>query len=222
MTRTPTSRWTLRRGALAILCGAGLLATGCVRLHGPRDLRRELSASAGVRLEREMGFTVTRSGIWLARWGLKFADEEDVPVSLKGVRRVQVGIYNVDGSARGYDARSHLDVDDLLPGWQRWVRIQEDDEDVLVLVNEKGGDIRGMVVVVAAADEWVLVRVKGNLQRVVEDAMRMAFDQAERPDLYARSREERGLEADPGDVADLADGEVDEDAELASWDSRRD
>jgi hypothetical protein len=41
-----------------------------------------------------------------------------------------------------------------------------------------------MLVVVMEQDEWVLVRIKGKLERVVEDAMRMAFDKAEHPELY--------------------------------------
>jgi len=191
-----------------------LAGTACVRFHGPRDLSRELSASAGVRLEREMGITVTRSGVWLARWGLKFANDDDIPFSLKGVKRVQVGIYKVDGLARGHETRSPLAVDDLLEGWQRWVRIQDGDDEVVVLVDERNGRMRGMVVVVAERDEWVLVRLKGNLDRVIEDAMRMAFDEADRPDLYARSREERGLEPpEQAEAGDLA---------LAEWESPSD
>ena len=54
--------------------------------------------------------------------------------------------------------------------------------------------IRHMVVVVAEEDEWVLVRLKGNLTRIIESAMEFAFDEMERPDLYTRTREERGLD----------------------------
>ena len=106
-----------------------LASVACVRLHGPRDLRRELSDSTGVRLEREVGFTVTRSGVWLARMGLDLADES--PVSLKGVKRVQVGIYKVDGLARGSDERSPLRAGRLLEGWEPVVRVNEEDEEVL-------------------------------------------------------------------------------------------
>jgi len=213
---TGTSRGPRILGAVALsaLCAVALLATGCIRFHGPRDLRRELSESAGVRLEREMGVTVTRSGVWLARWGMKFADDEDIPVSLKGVKRVQVGIYTVEGLARGHESRSPLAMDALLDGWQPLVRIQEDGDEVVVLLDEKKGRIRGMVVVVAERDEWVLVRLKGDLDRVIEEAMRMAFDEADRPDLYARSREDRGLDRD--------DGATDDDAEFASLETSSD
>ena len=206
-----------KRGLCLLALIPALAATACVRFHGPRDLSRELSESAGVRLEREMGITVTRSGIWLARWGLKFADDDDVPVSLKGVKRVQVGVYNVDGLARDSEGRSPLSIEGLLEGWQRWVRIQDDQEEVVVLVDERGGRMRGMVVVVAEQDEWVVIRLKGNLDRVIEEAMRMAFKEADRPDLYARSREERGLEP-LDDERELKDEDESDDPALAVWD----
>jgi hypothetical protein len=189
-----------------------LSSVACIRFHGPRDLRRELSESAGVRLEREMGFTVTRSGVWLARLGMKFVDDEDIPVSLKGVKRVQVGVYTVDGLARGHEERSPLWSEELLEGWQPWMRVQEDDEEVVVLVDEHGGSIRGLVVVVAEEDEWVLIRMTGKLDRVIESAIEMAFDEADRPDLYARSRDERGLESESARADDKTPA-----TELANW-----
>ena len=61
-----------------------LLGTGCVRLHGPEDIRRDLSRSAGVELHRETGITVTRSGVWLARKILKWThSDEEIPLSLR-------------------------------------------------------------------------------------------------------------------------------------------
>jgi len=206
-----------KRGLCLLLLLPALAATACVRFYGPRDLRRELSSSAGVQLEREMGVTVTRSGVWLARWGLKFADEDEIPISLKGVKRVQVGVYTVEGLARGRESRSPLALDDLLPGWQRWLRIQDDDEEVVALVDEREGRMRGLVVVVAEEDQWVLVRLRGNLDRVIEDAMRMAFDEADRPDLYARSREERGLPPSPAEPTPAPDS-----TDLATWEPASD
>lgn len=54
-------------------------------------------------------------------------------------------------------------------------------------------EIRGMLVVVAERDEWVVVRMRGDLDRVLEDTLRFAFDQVDRPDLYDKTREEREL-----------------------------
>jgi len=178
----------MNRGAVSGLVCAALLATGCVRLVGPEDVRLELSDQAGVKLRQETGFTVTRSGIWLAR---QFVDAEEIP--LRGVRRVEVGVYEVRGLRRGVDEPRRLD-----PGyfrdWTPIVRVHEDEEQVMVLVREKEESLRALLVVVAEPDEWVLVRIHGRLDHLLEQAMSMAFEQVDRPDLYAKTRRERGLD----------------------------
>jgi len=152
--------------------------TSCIRFHGPEDLRRDLARTAGVKLEREMGVTLTRTAVMLVRWA---TSEEDIP--LRGVRRVEVGVYQVQGLRRGVEDRRSIDPPEL-PGWENIVRVREDDEEVFVLVREEEDEIRGMLIVVAEEDEWVLVRIRGKLQHTLESVMELAFDRAERPDLY--------------------------------------
>jgi len=162
----------------------------CIGFHGPEDLRRDLVQATGVELEREAGVSVGRMGVMLVRW---FTSEEEIP--LKGVRKVQVGVYEVTDFGDGRYGRGTVDPLEL-PGWEPVVRVHEDDEDVFVMLRQEEDDIHGMLVVVMEQDEWVLVRIKGKLQHVVEEAMRMAFDKAEHPDLYepavAEYREARG------------------------------
>jgi len=196
----------MRRIAIPILLGALLAAPGCVRLTGPDNVSRQLSYEAGVDLQQEIGLTVTRSGIWLAKKGLKWAD--DVDISLDGLRRVEVGIYTVKGT-RGETAEA-LDVNVFPTEWDTWVHVQDEGEQVFVMV--RAGDepevIRGMLVVVAEEEEWVVVRMYGDLDRILEDSLRFAFDQAERPELYDKTREERDLPP-LGDIVeeeDLAEG----------------
>jgi len=189
----------IRWSALALLFPA-LLCLSCVRLHGPEDVRRDLSREAGVRLNREMGITVTRSGVWLARKILKWSGEEEIP-KLKGIRRVEVGIYEVRGLRKGVDAPRPFELAEF-DGWDQIARIRDGGEEVHVMVREVDGILRNMLVVVAADDEWVLVRIRGRLDRIVQDAMRLAFDQADRPDLYAQAaadaeRRREDAEAEP-------------------------
>ena len=72
----------------------------------------------------------------------------------------------------------------------------DEGEDVFVMTRLDDGEIRGMLVVVMERDEWVLVRIKGRLDHMVENTMLMAFEQADRPELFepavARYREEHG------------------------------
>jgi len=155
-----------------------LACCSCISFHGPTDLRRDLTQATGVELERQSGVSVGPVGVMLARW---FTEEEEVP--LKGVRRVQVGVYEVtDSGESGFDETRVLPPD--LPGWQTVVRVQDDDENVFVMLHEKDEKIRGILVVVMDREEWVLVRIKGKLDHMVERAMEMAFDEADRPELY--------------------------------------
>jgi len=180
-----------RRAWPMLLLVPALMGVSCV-LHGPRDLRHELSHSAGVKLQQEFGITLGRMSMWLARTGLRIAGEEEI--SLKGVRRFQVGVYQVTDLRRGRDERARLTLSDMPLGWEPIVRVHEDGEDVFVMTRLEDEKIRGMLVVVAEDDEWVLVRIRGNLDHVIESAMRMAFEESDRPDLYRRARRERGLD----------------------------
>ena len=152
----------LRRAVGLSLVIPALVSTGCVRLHGPEDIRRDLSRSAGVKLQRETGITVTRSGVWLARRILKWTHaDEEMPISLKGLRRVQVGVYEVEGLRRGVEAPMRIDFREHFDeSWTPLVRVHDDDETVLVLTQagKRPGQLRAMLVVVVEEDEWVLVQ----------------------------------------------------------------
>jgi hypothetical protein len=174
-----------------------LLCVSCVRFVGPDDIRHDLSVQAGVNLKQETGFTFTRSAVWLAR---KFVKEDDF--TLKGVRRVEIGVYEVKGLRKGQESPSPLDLTKL-DGWVPIVRVHEPGEDVMVLFKEKDDVVKALLVVVAESDEWVLVRIRGKLDQVMEQAIEMAFNDVDRPDLYAKIRRERGLEPSVEDVAAL-------------------
>jgi hypothetical protein len=165
----------MKRALPIALLAVTFLMPGCI-LRGPENLRRDLERSSGVQLEKEVGVSVGRVGTMLVRW---FTPEDEIP--LKGVRKVQVGVYRVvdrpDGSL---NAMRIPGVD----GWQSVARVRERDERVELFVLEEDERIRGMLVVVAEPDEWVLVRIKGKLDHVFEQAMEMAFDRADRPELY--------------------------------------
>lgn len=180
-----------------LLCAAMLvLAVSCVRPWGPGGMKRELSRDAGVQLDREFGLTVTRSGIWLARKVMQFSDDDDIP-DLRGLRRVQIGVYRVVAER---DEMRALSMNTFGPDWAPLVRVVDGDETVQMLARERGGELRAMLVVVAERDEWVIVKLSGRLDRIVESAMQFAFEQAERPELsdaaVAAYRSER-----PDDIA---------------------
>src|SRR5262245_32661726 len=150
-----------------------LSSASCIGFHGPNGIRRELVEATGARLDQESGLTVGRTGLWLARC---FTDDDEVP--LAGVRRVEMGVYNVEGGHAG-----PLADPPRLAGWETVVELHEEDGDTFVLVQQDERRVRGLLVIVAEEDEWVLVRLSGRLEHLLEDAMRLGFDRAERKDL---------------------------------------
>ena len=184
----------VRMTAPVLVLISALLGPGCVTLHGPEEIRRDLSEEVGVKLGHEFSITVNRGGMWMARTGMKWAGEDEV--DLRGVHHVDVGIYSVEGLRKGFEAPGAIHPD-YFEGWEALARVQEEGENVLVLTKEKRGSIRGLLVVVAESDEWVIVKVKGKLDQVIEQALAQAFDEMERPELYDKTREERGLEPLP-------------------------
>lgn len=155
------------------------LSAACIRYGGPSSLRRDLSREAGVKLDAGFAMTVTRSGIALARL---FTDEDEVP--LRGVRRVEVGVYEVKGLRPGLTAPRPLALPEL-PGLEPIVRVREDDEQVFVLLREdEDEEIRQLVVIVAEDDEWVLVRIRGKLRHTIERALQLALEKADHPERY--------------------------------------
>ena len=206
---TPTTNRIHRLIPILVLLPA-LLSVSCI-LRGPGQMRRELSSAAGVERDREMGLTLERTSTWLARKILKWSGETEV--SLRGLRKVQVGIYEVRGLRPGHDGRTQLTLSDL-PDWTPLVQIHEDDSDVFVLTREDEVHIRKMLVVVADEDEWVIVKLHGKLEGILEDAMKMAFDEADRPELYEETRRERGLDL-PDEASESNPDKVDTDEDDA-------
>ena len=76
----------------------------------------------------------------------------------------------------------HLRPSDF-PGLEPMVEVRDDDERVLVLAELRDDRIRRMIVVVDDLDEVVIVRVKGDLDTMIEDTIRLALDQGDREDL---------------------------------------
>ena len=152
---------------------AVLSSASCIGFHGPNGIRRELVETTGARLEQQSGLSVGRMGLALARC---FTKDEEVP--LAGVHHVEVGVYSVE---EGHAVE--LSDPPRLAGWETVVEMHEEDGDTFVLVQQDESRIRGMLVIVAEEDEWVLVRLRGRLDHLLEDAMRLGFDQGEREHL---------------------------------------
>jgi len=151
-----------------------LMAAPACSLRGPEGVRRDIARSTGYEYSCEMGLTIGRIGLAVARMAL---DEEDEELRLlEGLTKVQVGIYQVESRPRKPGdlklGRTHL------ANWEPMANVKEDDEDVMVLLKRKKGQVREMLVVVSDRDELTIVRMKGRLDQVLEKAVAFGREEA--------------------------------------------
>ncbi len=170
--------------AAAIAAGAALLSGCVIPFHGPGDIKRDVQSITGNDLDSRFSMTVGRSAIAFARWAIR---EEDEARILEGLRKVEIGIYEVDGPLEG--ARSPL----AAAHWPEWVPMVEihdagDDgengADVLVLFQSGSrGRFERILVLVEEGTEVVIVRVTGDLDRIIENVLTMALQEADHPEM---------------------------------------
>lgn len=163
-----------RMRALAVAAGlAALSSPGCFwssELSGVRaDLQRQLPGSSfDKNVELSFGpllLTVARvvtSVIPGAREARPF---------LRGVSRVQVAVYDshIESMADLHTPKRLQSLVDQ--GWETAVRVRDDNEAVWLLYRLDGERVKEIFVVVLNDDELVLVKARGNLERLVAAAM---------------------------------------------------
>jgi hypothetical protein len=157
-----------------ILLSATLLLTavltGCVstELSGVRnDLARQMP-EASIGDGRTFSFGAVSLGFARLVSGLVGEDSQDVRAVLRGVRRVQVGRFDVAGpvDAPGLrmPARLRRYVD--REGWEHLVTFRQDGEAGWVLYRARGERITDLFVTVLSDDELLLARISGDLTGV--------------------------------------------------------
>ena len=168
---------------LAVLCAA-LTISGCIiPFNGPGDIRRDIQSATGQEYDSTFALTVGRSGMALARWAVRRSSEEP-PIPLEGIRKVEIGMYEAEDPPDRLPAEPGVTAS-LFPSYSPMVEVGENDgENVLVLSEpRRDGSIRRLLIVVDEGEELVIVRLTGDLDAFLEQAIAFAFEQAERPDL---------------------------------------
>jgi hypothetical protein len=137
------------------------------------ELEREMPE---LRLDKELSLTLGRMSMALARAVLRLSDEDvdDEELRfLRGVRRVEVGIYRiVEADFENSDPRL-LGLGERMSkkGWYNIVRTSDDDENTWVYSKPNAdADLRGLIVIALAGDELVVVRLDGYLQDALAQA----------------------------------------------------
>ncbi len=176
--RERSGKSVVRALAAVALAAAAL---GCVTLRGPDDVARRVALETGNEYVRESGLTVGRTGMAIARWAVRH-DEDADGIPIRGIRKVEIGVWTV---SKGGGARGAGPTAAGLPGWSPLVAMRDaDGESVLVLSKADGaGRIRKMLVVVEDGEELVVVRMRGDLEGALEQAVRYALRESDREDL---------------------------------------
>ncbi len=167
-----------------------LTTGGCIMpFNGPNGVRRDIEEATGREYGKSFALTVGRSGMALTRWIVKKAEEEPLP--FEGLKKVEIGIYEVRDEPSEGTAGPNITTMKLTD-WSPLVEIHGDSGETVLILSEAGRDesIRRLLLVIEDEDQLVIVRLKGRLDEIIEEAMKYALEQANRPDLVDPSLEE--------------------------------
>jgi uncharacterized protein DUF4252 len=168
-----------KRAVVLCLVGPALLLQACLTARSLEPVRRDLqSQMEGARFDKEIKLTLGPVSLGLARLICRLVPDEEVQQTrraLASVHRIELAVYDIHaehGAAEALQMPHKLRQMTSGGQWQTAVRVQDEDERVWILYREDRGRIRDFYVVTLGSDELVLVRVKGNMNRLVEWAMR--------------------------------------------------
>lgn len=152
---------------------AMLLCSGCFYSREIAHIRTDVEDILDARFDQEVVVTVGprafRTISWIAR------RVPDVYAQMASdyvgeIDRVKVGVYTV----RDRPTHRTLAMDKVprfrRSGWEVAVRVEEDEDTVWVLYRERYGSIRDMLVLALNDDEFVIARVQGHLNELVQMA----------------------------------------------------
>ncbi len=164
------------RSALVLLTALAVLPlAGCVGSSLAANTRTELEAGLpGARFEPVISFHFGRLTTALVKpiaiWATR--DEDEGFNLMRGVRKIDVAIYDVESFPNRYEPSALGPMESRLyrNGWGRVVRTREDDEITWVFNREnEAGEIRDLMVLSLDGAEMVLVRVGGKVDRLLAE-----------------------------------------------------
>lgn len=150
--------------------------TGCIGVNGNfKNVRDNILVNLDGRTERVIEFSLGPSGMMFASLITSFAaDEEYVDDLIRQVTKIQVGVYKRNNfSDPNFRILKDLSEEMRDKGWNYLVRSY--DHGNLAAVFTQSDDlnsVHSLFVVALERDEMVMVELKGDLDRMIEIAVR--------------------------------------------------
>ncbi|MFC2084131.1 DUF4252 domain-containing protein [Bacteroidota bacterium] len=152
--------------------------SGCIGVNYQfRKIRNHIFDNMNLERQRVIEFSVGPAGLLLAGMVVQFSDvDEPIDEILGQISRVQVGIYDKTETDMGKPDFSVLrSLSDLMnkAGWQYIVRTIDGDDMAAVFVRSNyKEEIEQLFVIALSDEELVLVELQGDLEEIVEIAIR--------------------------------------------------
>ncbi|MFH1756117.1 MAG: DUF4252 domain-containing protein [Candidatus Latescibacterota bacterium] len=159
----------------AILVMAMLLCSGCLWAPGLERLKNEITAQLpGARFDKEVALTLGPMSLMLARAAVRFVPEaQEARDYLSEVRRVELAVYQTEYLPPLDDLQFPKHLSNLLnDDWEIAARVRDHNEVVWVLYHDNGQKIDCMCAVILDEENLVLVKVQGNLGKLVLKGLR--------------------------------------------------
>lgn len=161
----------LRRSSawsLLVLVAFACSTTGCVSFTGPNSMASLVADQNNIELRREQGVSVGPLGIFLANAIVG----SHLPISPDGLDWVEVGTYRIENETEPFRL-SMLDLE----GYECICRMRESGSETVVLADESTDTLRRAVVFSREGDELNVIRLEGDLERVLGRALDMCFEE---------------------------------------------
>lgn len=165
-------------GVVALLILLVFSLSGCIGINNNfKQIRNQLLAGSKDKFESEIEFSVGKFGLKFAGSFVKFADTDvNVDEMLDQISFIQVGVYNRTKS-KSFQP-SNIGLKQLgrklnENGWRYIVKNISNDEITTVFLNKNNeGQLNRILVVNYSDDELVLAEVSGNLEKLIQQAIK--------------------------------------------------
>ena len=158
-----------------VICLAAIMTTGCVFTPGLDRIQRIVAGEIEpASMKTEVKLNLGPVAMSAARFICRLGDvEEEALDYLRYIDHVEVNVQKISGLSSLSGIRWPAELDQRLEreGWEILVRAREDNEIVLVLYKPRGQTIRSMFVLVLDTEELVLVKIDGELDTLVMEAI---------------------------------------------------